>query len=428
MLKIEAEHYKVTISRRNQSTISTTTTQWREEIIITGKEANNANGESWQAFLFFVDDLASTPANSMSNTINRVFIFMSRDQFDWCLDLLRNEKPVFVVFNESSPNYSGIITDNEPVGEGEDKCCSTVNNENPTVIDNDRPQPQQNYAYDNLQITATGHSWENSYLLGLASYYIYGDWMIENNAGVEFESALRDRFTPLVRPDMKLTLISDDGFIVKNTGLQAMVMSNDDFIIVAFRGTQLNAHDWVTNFTKLAAPTQIIWAPIGAMTHPGFLGAVNTKYEEIIDAIRNQRISSDQPLFITGHSLGGSLGLIMALRLMIMNDHNVSGVYNYGCPPTTWGTFTNVYDEIGLGSLTHRWVNHRDWAPGLPLPGYGHVGISNYIGADGIATLGMQPTPFLIPQMDDHDLTNYLSLIKNNMPGNLQNIMPDVID
>ena len=117
MLKIEAEHYKVTLSRRNQSTISTTTIQWREEIIITGKEANNGNGESWQAFLFFVDDLASTPTNLMSNTINRVFIFMDRDQFDWCLDLLRNEKPVFVVFNENSPNYSGIISDNEPVGE-----------------------------------------------------------------------------------------------------------------------------------------------------------------------------------------------------------------------------------------------------------------------------------------------------------------------
>ena len=427
MIMIQADKYKVTISRKNQSTLSTTTIQWQEEIIVFGKDVSTPEGENWQAFIFFMDDLSNAPSNSKSETINRVFIFLPRGQYKKCLDLLRNEKPVYIAYNENSPNSSGIITDKEPAGEGEQICCGSVNSGEQPGSDDDRPQATPRYVYDNLQLNDSGHRWENSYLLGIASLFVYGDWMLDNNAGDEFEAALRDRFAPLVRPPMNLKLISDDGIIKLNTGLQAMVVSNDEFIILAFRGTQLNAHDWTLNFTKLAAPTPIIWAPIGAMTHPGFLGSINSKYEEIIDAIRDQRSDSSQPLLITGHSLGGALAIIMALRLMIMNDHKVGNVYTYGCPPLSWGTFVNVYDEAGLGSLTQRWVNHRDWAPGLPLPGYGHVGIPNYIGADGIATLGMQPTPFLVPEFSDHDLIGYLNLIRNNMPNNLQNLIPSLV-
>ncbi|MET0068030.1 MAG: lipase family protein [Candidatus Thiodiazotropha sp.] len=427
MIKIKAEKYRVTISRNNHSTISTTTVQWQEEIIVKGKDIAIPEGGNWTVFIFFMNDITNAPSNLKSNSLNRLFIFFPAGQYEKILDLLRNEKPVYILYNENHPNSSGIVTDDEPVGEGEVICCGIVDNDNQAGQDDDRPQSMLDYVYDNLQLGVSAHSWQNSYLLAIASLYVYGDWMLENNAGNEFEDDLKERFEPLVRPPMNLKLISDDGIIKYNTGLQAMVLSNDDFILLAFRGTQLNAHDWTLNFTKLAAPTPIIWAPIGAMTHPGFLGSINANYEAIIDAIRDQRSSSSQPLFITGHSLGGALAIIMALRLKLMNDHDVHNVYTYGCPPVSWGTFINVYDEVDLGSLTQRWVNHRDWAPGLPLPGYGHVGIPNYIGADGIATPGMPPTPFLIPELGDHDMKVYANLIRSNMPENLQNDIPSLV-
>ncbi len=173
MLRIKADQYRVSISRQNQSTISDTTTPWREEIIVNGKLSDDPEGETWQAFLFFVDDLSTAPSNSQSTVLPRVFIFMSREQFNDCLDLLRNEQPVFVAYNDRSPNYSGLVTDGEPVGEGESPCCGEQDGAND--VRPIRPPRQQAFAYDNLELASSSHSWANSSLLGLASYYVYGD-------------------------------------------------------------------------------------------------------------------------------------------------------------------------------------------------------------------------------------------------------------
>ncbi len=63
----------------------------------------------------------SAPVDNIAE-INEKFgrICFSSDQYLWCIDLLRNEKPVYIVLDDERPNlHNRLYTGEEPVGEGE---------------------------------------------------------------------------------------------------------------------------------------------------------------------------------------------------------------------------------------------------------------------------------------------------------------------
>lgn len=45
--------------------------------------------------------------------------FLPFEQYNWYLDILRNEEPVYGYLNSARPSGNGISTSQEPVGEGE---------------------------------------------------------------------------------------------------------------------------------------------------------------------------------------------------------------------------------------------------------------------------------------------------------------------
>ena len=65
--------------------------------------------------LFFADDV-SLPANSYSS--NTGVAYENASRYSAYLDLLRNESPVWVTFNEEAASYV-VYAASEPVGEGE---------------------------------------------------------------------------------------------------------------------------------------------------------------------------------------------------------------------------------------------------------------------------------------------------------------------
>jgi len=76
-------------------------------------------GDEYHSVIYVLDDTSPVPVNTYLPAYKRGTIFVPRWQFEWFLDLLRNEKPVFCYLNSSTPKWNSIYTGREPVGEQE---------------------------------------------------------------------------------------------------------------------------------------------------------------------------------------------------------------------------------------------------------------------------------------------------------------------
>jgi triacylglycerol lipase len=127
--------------------------------------------------------------------------------------------------------------------------------------------------------------------------------------------------------------------------------------IVAFAGTDpLKIEDWITDFT--------IAVPPAAELHSGFVAAVETVWPPLRMALANRQ-PSEQPLFFTGHSLGGALATIAADRAMRESNVQATAVYTFGSPRIGGATFFNIYTPQ-LGDATFRLVHGTDVVATVP--------------------------------------------------------------
>ena len=86
----------------------------------------------------------------------------------------------------------------------------------------------------------------------------------------------------------------------------------------------LKAEDWVTDFNAMPSPDDL---------HTGFQKAVETVWPVIQAAITN-RATPAEPLFFTGHSLGGALAILSAARAAQQPNVQKTVVYTFGSPRT----------------------------------------------------------------------------------------------
>jgi triacylglycerol lipase len=136
--------------------------------------------------------------------------------------------------------------------------------------------------------------------------------------------------------------------------------------IVAFAGTDpVVPANWLTNFRSLPSPDDI---------HSGFEDAVKSVWPEVRSAVLEQKWGH-QPLFLTGHSLGGALAVVAAKLLREDGSANVGGVYTFGMPRCGGQRFADQYDR-DLGPRTYRFVHGDDIVPTVPPMnlGFRHVG------------------------------------------------------
>lgn len=75
------------------------------------------NGGKVIGQLIFEPDGAPLPADNNKNGVN---LYYHVENYQNCIDLLRNESPVYLLFSGSGTGFeNGILTAPEPVGEGE---------------------------------------------------------------------------------------------------------------------------------------------------------------------------------------------------------------------------------------------------------------------------------------------------------------------
>lgn len=157
---------------------------------------------------------------------------------------------------------------------------------------------------------------------------------------------------------------------------QVYVGTNDNHIVVAFRGTESptsieGLKDWLLTDAAnlLILPegrlgTDLAAAGVGARFHQGFVNAIASVWDPLIEAADAERKKNDRPIWITGHSLGGALAVLSAwlFRRKFVNVHQV---YTFGGPMIGNTIAVKAIDNEFQDKI-FRYVNGLDPVPKLP--------------------------------------------------------------
>lgn len=426
MTRIPIDKYKI-----NQS-MGVSTYLGKERGFVSWASLVQLYGNNWQVFIFFIRDRDPMPKGFRSDTILRHFMFLPQSRFAEIVDQLRNEGPNTLTFMDSDPSQATLHSGLEAVGEGE--CCTIVEDETEDGDgDGGAAGTATSKGYGAFDPTAQGHNLTNAYLLALASYHVYGGSGADN--GPEFNEWYAAKFNTWMMQGPgtgtpKFDFISDEYGSV-GTGFQAEIMSNDQFICLAVRGSQMDtAHDWIYNVLGFS-PAPSLELP-GTLIHSGWLEIAQRVFPEIKARLLEHRGTSDKPVWLTGHSMGGALAAILALMLMEDKEVTVQGVYTFGAPPVGDIGYLQKASGLGVNIRTHRWENDADPAPNLnfaplgPLVGTFHVGSYHHIGATGELEIdqSLPLAPPLLFQLGDHDMVNYGRLLRLGMSTTVRRTVP----
>ena len=160
---------------------------------------------------------------------------------------------------------------------------------------------------------------------------------------------------------------------------QAYVACNDEFAVLAFRGTEA---DRMKDIRADAKATQAT-CPTGERVHSGFMQQYDDISYELETALDDEAVRG-MPLFITGHSLGGAVATIAARRLDA--ERLIAACYTFGSPKVgTEAWVTQIKTPI------YRIVNSADPVPIVPFSG-----IVVFWGAKALRAAG-RTLPFIGP-------------------------------
>jgi hypothetical protein len=107
----EIDSYEVKLSREMNGYAQGMNVKFPAYMLCRGKE--------FHVIVYVLDDSSPVPDNTFLSQYKRGTIFVPRWQYDWFLDMLRNEKPVYCYLNSDTPKWNSLYTGQEPVGEQE---------------------------------------------------------------------------------------------------------------------------------------------------------------------------------------------------------------------------------------------------------------------------------------------------------------------
>jgi len=162
-------------------------------------------------------------------------------------------------------------------------------------------------------------------------------------------------------------------FNAPETDTQAFLVKNDEYAVLAFRGTEVSK---TTDIKTDAEATKV--STIEGKVHKGFADAYKSVEDQIMAGIKKIK---DLPLYITGHSLGAALATVATQNLE--RDHvlrdQIAACYTFGSPRVGNREF-----ERDFKSAIYRVVNTTDIVTVVPLlaMGYVHIGDVRFLEPD----------------------------------------------
>ena len=193
----------------------------------------------------------------------------------------------------------------------------------------------------------------------------------------------------------------------------ALVGTTATEVFVAFRGTlPIDTDDWNDFVESLldwvndgdAKLLEVDYAD--GLVHQGFAKSLDLLWGDVLSAVRAQHLASKLPVVVTGHSKGGALASLGALRLQHDAATTPAAVYTFGSPRAGNTPFSRGPDaKIPSDS---RFENRDDLVPHLPptapllsflaeadprlarlsAHGYQHEGLLEFLKWDGTLTEG----------------------------------------
>ncbi|MCH7908182.1 MAG: lipase family protein [Candidatus Hydrogenedentes bacterium] len=146
--------------------------------------------------------------------------------------------------------------------------------------------------------------------------------------------------------------------------VSGFVVSDPDHVILAFRGSHED-REWIRGLSYGQVPSG------GGRVHRGLSETLDEVWRDVLCAFYDASVH-DKTLWLTGHSIGGSLATLAARRL-----HDEGFSVHFAC---TFGA-PRVLDPVAAREFPvplYRFVNNEDLVPDLPWPSltdrYAHAG------------------------------------------------------
>jgi predicted lipase len=194
------------------------------------------------------------------------------------------------------------------------------------------------------------------------------------------------------------------------TDTQAFLAKNDQYAVLAFRGTEVTKIEDM-KIDATAAKVSVLQGKV----HAGFKLAYQSVAQDIEESVLQL---NGFPLYITGHSLGAALATVATQAL----EHNpriremIAACYTFGSPRVG-----NSEYDMEFKSPIYRVVNTTDIVTVIPLlaMGYIHIGDVRYLGVkDGEFQRGipffhrlflflLTIFKFFSPVVGDHAIAQY---------------------
>ena len=207
--------------------------------------------------------------------------------------------------------------------------------------------------------------------------------------------------------------------IGKETDTQGYVTHDNERMIIAFSGTE----SWTDIIVNLKIALSPLLNLTGVKVHSGFYKAYQSIHLAMYEDMHKRFDStpSIRQIYFTGHSLGGAVACVAALKCMAFIMPQWAGncaVYTFGCPRIGNGAFSSLFNSII--TTAHRVVLADDPVTRLPgswISNYSHVGRTIHIDNEGnelgiISGLRSALRGSII-DIDDHKLTNYQKALCN---------------
>ncbi|MES2744989.1 MAG: lipase family protein [Bdellovibrionota bacterium] len=144
-------------------------------------------------------------------------------------------------------------------------------------------------------------------------------------------------------------------------GAQAYIADTDDYLLVAVRGT--------TSFLETLQDMRLAQSSLSGIglpgkAHRGFVSLYQQVYRELGPILKQRNLESPKPIVLVGHSMGGAVALLLAMKLEA-EGFAVQSLYTSAQPRVGDEIF---YREVSstLDGRYFRLENSHDFVPHVP--------------------------------------------------------------